>query len=208
MKRRCCMAYLFLLMVSCAWGQMQMSHVLKTMPDTLLPYLDASKRTELIDFYNMGVEAKTVNKFGGDTVLDTLATHYASLRLNESSTLQLLLLPQEGPDTLICAVRTYLGEVPESTVSFFAADWRRLDSSAYLAPLSPMALVERPDTMSLEQYETVLKILDPVMLEARLEADYTLTWTVSAPLLNEAERKALEAVALQRKLKWNGKTFN
>lgn len=191
-----------------AWGQTQMSDVIKTMPDTLLPYLDASKRTELIDFYKMGVEAKTTNKFSGATVLDTLSAHYAQLQLSESSTMQLLLLPQEDADTLICAVRTYLGEAPESTVSFYATDWRPLDASLYLPPLSPMALVERPDTMSVEQYDAVLKTLDPAMLEARLAPDSTLTFTVTAPLLNEAERKALEAVALQRKLKWNGKNFN
>ena len=178
------------------------------MPDTLLPYLDASKRTELIDFYKMGVEAKTTNKFSGETVLDTLSAHYAQLQLSESSTLQLLLLPQDDADTLICAVRTYLGEAPESTVSFYATDWHPLDASLYLPPLSPMALVERPDTMSVEQYETVLKTLDPIMLAARIEADGTLVWTVSAPLLSAAERKALASVALQRKLKWNGKTFN
>ena len=191
-----------------AWGQKQMSDVIKTMPDTLLPYLDASKRTELIDFYKMGVEAKTTNKFSGETVLDTLSAHYAQLQLSESSTLQLLLLPQDDADTLICAVRTYLGEAPESTVSFYATDWHPLDASLYLPPLSPMALVERPDTMSVEQYETVLKTLDPIMLAARIEADGTLVWTVSAPLLSAAERKALASVALQRKLKWNGKTFN
>ena len=131
--------FLFLLLTPTVWGQKQMSDVIKTMPDTLLPYLDASKRTELIDFYHMGVEAKTANKFGGETVLDTLAAHYASLQLNESSTLQLLLLPQESPDTLICAVQTYLGEAPESTVSFYTAQWHRLDASAFLPALSPMA---------------------------------------------------------------------
>ena len=208
MNIRSIILFLFLLLTPTVCGQKQMSDVFKTMPDTLLPYLDASKRTELIDFYHMGVEAKTANKFGGDTVLDTLAAHFATLQLNESSTLQLLLLPQESPDTLICAVQTYLGEAPESTVSFYTAQWRRLDASAYLPALSPMALVERPDTMSVEQYDAVLKTLDPAMLEARLAPDCTLTFTITAPLLNEAERKALEAVALQRKLKWNGKNFN
>ena len=51
-----------------------MDEVFKAMPDTLLPYLNKEKRTELVDFYHIGVKAETKNKLDENTVLDTLTT--------------------------------------------------------------------------------------------------------------------------------------
>ena len=201
--------YVWLLCPVCVWGQSLMSEVIQTMPDSLLPYLDAGKRTELIDFYHMGVEARTINKLEEGTVLDTLTNGYAALSLSESSRLQLLLLPNEESDTMICAVHTFLGEAPESSVSFYTRDWRKLEAANFISPVSAQSMMVRPDTMSVEQYDSLLKTIDPVMMAAQLSAtDLTLTWTISTPMLNEKEKKALEAILLQRKLKWNGKRFN
>ena len=186
-----------------------MDEVFKAMPDTLLPYLNKEKRTELVDFYHIGVKAETKNKLDENTVLDTLTTGMASLRLSESSTLQLLMLPRQGGDTIVCAVKTFFGEAPESTVAFYTRDWQGVTADSVMSEIDARSLVARPDTMTVERYEALLKYIDPWMMEARVsEADLSLTWTLSLPMLSESEKKDLKDIILQRKLKWNGKRFN
>ena len=192
-----------------ASAQRQMKDFIKAMPDSLVPYLNITKRTELIDFYEMGVEAATFNRLSENTVLDSLTANFADLRLSERSRMQLALLSLEGGDTLICMVRTYLGEEPESNVAFYDAAWHKQDAGTFLSVFDPMSLMVRPDTMSEERYEQLVRMVDPVMTSAVVDAkDQTLTFSLSTPMLRRAEREELKAILVQRKFKWNGRKFN
>ena len=190
-------------------AQRKMRDFIKTMPDSLVPYLNTTKRTELVDFYEMRADAVTNNLLMENTVLDSLTAIYADIRLNESSRMQLGLLTQENGDTLICVLRTYLGEAPETTIAFYDEMWRLRDASLYLSPVDTTSLMQRPDTMTVERYEQLVRLVDPVMVAAEmLPSVKSLTFSLSIPLLSEADKKELKTILVQRNLNWNGRKFN
>ena len=131
-----------------ASAQRQMKDFILTMPDSLVKYLNTTKRTEMVDFYFMGVKAETFNLLSEGTVLDSLTANHADIRLNESARMQLHLLPRENGDTVVCMVRTFLGEAPESTFAFYDSNWKSLERKGFLPEVDPMSLIHRPDTMT------------------------------------------------------------
>ena len=192
-----------------ASAQRQMKDFILTMPDSLVKYLNTTKRTEMVDFYFMGVKAETFNLLSEGTVLDSLTANHADIRLNESARMQLHLLPRENGDTVVCMVRTFLGEAPESTFAFYDSNWKSLERKGFLPEVDPMSLIHRPDTMTVERYEELLRLVDPLMVAAEITpADGALTFSLSTPMTTKKEREALQDILVQRKLKWDGKGFN
>ncbi len=79
----------------------EMRDCFKTMPDSLLPYLSANNRLDMIDFIDSGMEAKINNAFDEPCYLDTLSTDYLRLRLTGSSVMEMRLSksPEILPDS-------------------------------------------------------------------------------------------------------------
>lgn len=190
-------------------AQRQMKDFIISMPDSLVRYLNTTKRTEMVDFYFMGVKAETFNLLSEGTVLDSLNASYADIRLSESSRMQLGLLSREKGDTVICMLRTYLGEAPESAFAFYDTGWKKVEMPGLVPTVEPMSLVQRPDTMDTEKYEELLRLLDPLMVAAEMApGDRSLVFSLSTPMTTKKEREKLNAILVQRKFKWNGQTFN
>ena len=192
-----------------SFAQKQMKDYWVAMPDSVVPYLNKTKRTEMVDFYQMGVKAETFNLLQGATTLDSLTASFADVTLNPTARIQLSLLPTTGGDTLICMSRTYYGEAPETTVSFYDSQWRPIPSAGLLPTVQPESLVQRPDTMTVERYDDLFRLVDPMMTYALMSSGgQELTFFLSTPMVTKKEKMALEAILVQRKLKWDGEKFN
>ncbi len=191
-----------------AFAQRTMRDFIISMPDSLVEYLNKTKRTEMVDFYDMGVKAETSNLLQGATVLDSLTKDFADISLNKSVRMQLALLPRLNDDSLICMVQTFMGEAPESEVAFFDTQWQHVDADGLLEKVPSSMLLHRPDTMTVERYEQLVRLLDPVMVAADVSPDKSITFSLSMPMTTKEEREELKSVILQKKLKWNGKRFN
>ena len=102
-----------------------------------------------------------------------------------------------------------MGEAPESVVSFYDTKWGKRDEKEFLSIVEPSLLVNKPDTMDVERYEQLVKLVDPIMVQAVfLPEDQSLEFSLSTPLLTLKEKESLNAILVQRKLKWNGRMFN
>lgn len=177
------------------------------LPDSVAPYLSGSQRLECVDFYEMHSTAETTNLLGGRTRIDTMAVDFMQVRLSKASSLQMKLLPAaDGKDSVLCVVHTFFGPEKESSVELFTQDWRpmgRVDISVDAA-----SCFARPDSMSSARFNELLACPDPVMFSAELAADSnTLTVKPNYSVASESDRKELDAMALQKKLNWNGATF-
>ena len=210
---------LFVCVSTLAGAQTSMRQLWLTMPDSLCVYLDEGRRTELVDFIDMGVKSEVKNLMNGQSVMDTLTADFTQVQLSESLTLQLKLLPVADADTLLCMVRTFSAPAAESHVSFFDTSWKPLSGDFGLTSMrqpesdaAATAMVEnfvsRPDTMAVDQFQSLKKLIDPVMLSAELSpADATITFSLSSPLTTREEQEQLKAILLQRKFKWQAGTF-
>ena len=108
-------------------------------------------------------------------------------------------------DSVLCVVRSWDGPKRDSEVQLFDRQWKPLQ-----APLtfSADSFVCRPDTMSEERFSRLVAMLDPIMFSVSLSpVENVLLVKLSPVVPNPEEEKAIEQILVQRKLKWDGKTF-
>ncbi len=204
---------LLLLLQALSMSAKSMVEIWKSMPDSLLPYIDRTHRQEMTDFIAMGLKGDVDNSLQGKSVMDTLTQSYIHVTLNKSASLQLRRLPIRGGDSIVCVVRTWLGPGKESDVSFYDQNWQMLDAHSMFGDLSlenlAPALLVRPDTMSQARFEELVAKIDPLMVSARLFVDSDdLEVSLSLPEYNYAIMNELNAIVRLTRLKWNGEIFN
>ena len=179
------------------------------MPDSLLPYLDKSKRAQLLELNDDRMPAEVDNKLQGTSRLDTLLQNFLQVSASESMVLQMKLLPcqsAEGQeaDSVLCMVQTLKGPCPESRVRLFSRSWELLSDTCY----RDKKLLMRPDSISAERFAELLESISLVVWKSELLPDADeLVLTPSLPLLFVEEKEKMKPLLLQRNLKWNGKTF-
>lgn len=108
-------------------------------------------------------------------------------------------------DSVLCVVRSWDGPKRDSEVQLFDRQWK-----PFQAPLtfSADSFVCRPDTMSEERFSRLVALLDPIMFSVSLSpAENVLLVKLSPVVPNPEDEKAIEQILVQRKLKWDGKTF-
>lgn len=108
-------------------------------------------------------------------------------------------------DSVLCVVRSWDGPKRDSEVQLFDRQWKPLQ-----APLtfSADSFVCRPDTMSEERFSRLVALLDPIMFSVSLSpVENVLLVKLSPVVPNPEDEKAIEQILVQRKLKWDGKTF-
>ena len=227
-------AIALLLLLPLTVGAQTVRDLWLSMPPSFAPYLNTSLRTQCLDFYDMHTDAQTDNALKGKSRIDTLTSTFLAATLSKAHTLQMKLLPASGSgsgsasgsasglgssmvsgsgsssslsscDSVLCVVRSWDGPKRDSEVQLFDRQWKPLQ-----APLtfSADSFVCRPDTMSEERFSRLVAMLDPIMFSVSLSpAENVLLVKLSPIVPNPEDEKAIEQILVQRKLKWNGKTF-
>lgn len=215
---------LLLLLLPLTVGAQTVRDLWLSMPPSFVPYLSTSLRTQCLDFYDMHTDAQTDNALKGKSRIDTLTSTFLAATLSKAHTLQMKLLPASGSglgsslgsgsgsssslsscDSVLCVVRSWDGPKRDSEVQLFDRQWKPLQ-----APLtfSADSFVCRPDTMSEERFSRLVALLDPIMFSVSLSpAENVLLVKLSPVVPNPEDEKAIEQILVQRKLKWDGKTF-
>ena len=175
------------------------------MPTSIAGSLEKSTRQELLDLKEMKKKAVISGPLGEECSIDTLTADYLSARLSDVSTLQMKMLPTSSGDSLLCLVQTYTGPLPESSISFYTPDWKAL-------PMPSMHLdvdLQRPDTMTQDDFSKLQALFDPKLISFTLSpSNKELVVALSPVIISEEEKAPVKTLTLQRKLNWNGKTFN
>lgn len=169
------------------------------MPDSIVPYLNRSLRTELADYITMGMKSEVMNALRDTTRIEKLTDDYILVNLSNATKLEIKSLDA----STIAMVQTWCGPLAESKLSLFTNNW---EAKQLNIDVSPMFV--KPDTMSQQRYSELLDMANVTMNEMQLSVkDYSLTIKYSVPLLSSTDKKEMQAILRQRKLNWNGTTF-
>ena len=123
---------MLLLLANGAFAQITMGEALKSMPDSLMPYLSHINRLDCIDFCEANMKAEVRNALEGKSELLQLTSNYALFRLNDASTLELCLLDTDSRQ-LICMIQTFGTDLRESVISFYTTSWQQLPMGEFLS---------------------------------------------------------------------------
>jgi hypothetical protein len=163
-------------------AQITVRDLLKSMPDSVIPYLTENNRLDMIDFMESNMDAVVTNTLGGKSQLLQLTDQYASIQLNESSSVAMRLLdvptPVDSLSQILCLVRTYGSDIRESTIAFYSLAWRLLPISDYFSQPNDMfsaTLGDKEPCLTLRQ-ELILDSLGEEEKEKSKEVLTTLKW--------------------------------
>lgn len=165
-----------------------MAEVFVSMPDEYVPQLEDAWRKDLVDLYNSGENAQLKNNMNGTSRLVKLTKDYLLLESTERTTLELKLLPLVNNTFVICKIITVKAPVADSRIAFFSPDWKPLNASDLLEPVTAGWFIrEDADKESMAFQESTSR-LDMDLFEYKLSPDdYTLTQIYTTPQYTDKE---------------------
>ena len=170
------------------------------MPDSIIPYLNNSLRTELTDYIDMHIKSEVRNLLNDTTKIDTvLSDNYMSVILSKSSKMELKILD----NNTIGVLQTWFGPSAESKLSLYNKNWELIKENINLQPV-----IELPDSLSNDAVSQLYSLLEPKMIKMKfLPNENSVLVDYSLSLLANDDKTKIKTIIKQRKYKWNGETF-
>lgn len=169
------------------------------MPDSILPYLSKSQRTELADYVEMKAEPAVLSTFGDSVRIERMTNNYLLLKANEATRLEIKLLD----NNTLALVQTWMAPAAESKLSLFNLQWQPKE-----AVVAYKANIVKPDSMSDEDFSDLKTLMSPCLKEYRLSADNnSLSVSWNYPLLSKKDVKRVTELLKSQVLNWTGKDF-
>lgn len=169
------------------------------MPDSILPYLSKSQRTELADYVEMKAEPAVLSTFGDSVRIECMTNNYLLVKANELTRLEIKLLD----NNTIALVQTWMAPAAESKLSFFNLQWQPKE-----VVVDYKVNIVKPESMSDEDFVDLKTLMFPRLKEYRLSADNnSLSVSWNYPLLSKKDVKRVADLLKPQVLNWTGKDF-
>ena len=169
------------------------------MPDSILPYLSKSQRTELADYVEMKAEPVVLNVFGDSVRIERMTNNYLLVKASEVTSLEIKLLD----NNTLALVQTWKAPAAESKLSLFDLQWQPKE-----AVVEYNENIVKPDTMTDEEFNDLKSLMYPRLKEYRLSPENnSLSVSWNYPLLSKKELKRMVDLLKPQVLNWRGRDF-
>ncbi len=169
------------------------------MPDSVLPYLSKSQRTELADYVDMKADPAVLNAFGDSVRIERMTNNYLLVKASKVTRLEIKLLDNNN----LALVQTWKAPVAESKLSLFNLQWQPKE-----AVVEYNENIVKPDTMTDEEFNDLKSLMYPRLKEYRLSPDNnSLSVSWNYPLLSKKELKRMVDLLKPQVLNWTGRDF-
>jgi len=169
------------------------------MPDSILPYLSKSQRTELADYVEMKAEPAVLSTFGDSVRIERMTNNYLLLKANEATRLEIKLLD----NNTLALVQTWMAPAAESKLSLFNLQWQPKE-----VVVDYKANIVKPESMNDEDFADLKTLMFPRLKEYRLSSDNnSLSVSWNYPLLSKKDVKRVTEILKSQVLNWTGKDF-
>ena len=169
------------------------------MPDSILPYLSKSQRTELADYVEMKAEPVVLNVFGDSVRIERMTNNYLLVKASEVTLLEIKLLD----NNTLALVQTWKAPAAESKLSLFDLQWQPKE-----AVVEYNENIVKPDTMTDEEFNDLKSLMYPRLKEYRLSAENnSLSVSWNYPLLSKKDAKRVADLLKMQVVNWTGKDF-
>ena len=169
------------------------------MPDSILPYLSKSQRTELADYVEMKAEPVVLNVFGDSVRIERMTNNYLLVKASEVTLLEIKLLD----NNTLALVQTWKAPAAESKLSLFDLQWQPKE-----AVVEYNENIVKPDTMTDEEFNDLKSLMYPRLKEYRLSPENnSLSVSWNYPLLSKKELKRMVDLLKPKVLNWTGRDF-
>ena len=169
------------------------------MPDSILPYLSKSQRTELVDYVDMKADPAVLNAFGDSVRIERMTNNYLLVKASKVTRLEIKLLD----NNTLALVQTWKAPAAKSKLSLFNLQWQPKE-----AVVVYNENIVKPDSMSEEEFADLKSLMYPRMREYRLSAENnSLSVSWNYPLLSKKDAKRVADLLKMQVVNWTGKDF-
>lgn len=120
------------IMVSLATNAKDIHDFFVSEPNNVFNLLNSSTRLDMIDYYHSGSTPELQNQIGDKSQLMELTDNYIKVKLSESSTTEVKMIPISKRDTILVVAQTFYTPTPESKLTIYNTDWEELEIERYL----------------------------------------------------------------------------
>ena len=104
-----------------------------TAPDSVVRLLPQSTRLDMVDYFNYGSKRASQNYFGGDARITSIGDALVSLDVDSDVAMQMAVISAKS-DTVLAVVTTLSLPSRDSSVKFYATDWKPLKKAPFSFP--------------------------------------------------------------------------
>lgn len=176
-------------------------------PRQIFPLLDRNARLDMIDYFENGMANTTSNAMQGQSAVTAVSPMSLSLKMTDSSSYEIDLLPTAKGDTLVMLISTVATPAPDSKVSIRTTDWRTdLTAAAFTRPTLDQWLTDkgRDNKGEVEAFVPFLLISYSYDPES---AVLKLTNNTRQFLSSDIYEIVAPYLLGEKSYKWNGKKF-
>lgn len=175
------------------------------MPDSIFPYLTKDQRQELVSLRNVDASTPAVlrSALNCSVSMTYLDAERLTVEVDSTVVMEIARQPVSGADSVFCMLTTVATPERDTQADIYDKDWNRAGE----VPLADISLVQRPDTMGENAFSELTKLIEIKIVEAHFVDASTIAVKQNVPLVSRDERKRLDAILVERKLKWDGKSF-
>ncbi|MCM1164206.1 MAG: DUF3256 family protein [Muribaculaceae bacterium] len=175
-------------------------------PTSVYPLLDRTTRLDMIDYAVNNLTTPSANALDGHSAITELTSESLKLRLTDSSTSQLVVLPTKGDNAVVAVISTVATPGLDSSISFYTTEWSQLPTSGLFAkPVWKDWLTPDGDLA------TVMS-LTPFMLSSYVYDPATKTLTLTNNLSGFLDEDVYETISSSLlptiTYVWDGKKFS
>lgn len=105
-------------------AQITMADAFRSMPDSLMPYLSANNRLDMIDFIDAGMKAEVTNLLDGKSELLLLTADSASILMSEKLQVGLKLIQKDSTVVMMRRVYTVSDSQTMTVTSYYSTLWQ------------------------------------------------------------------------------------
>lgn len=177
-----------------------------SMPDSMIPYVSKEQRQDLVNMKNIdpGTDATLTTMFKSNVVLKYLSEERMTFEVGTLCYEIGRLYSNILGDSVYCMLNTLQTPEKETLAHIYNKEWKKISDLSF----DSLVNMEKPDTMQSELYLEALSLIEYPVVEAYFDdGPSAICLKCNFPMVNESEKKKLEAFVLQRKLKWNGESF-
>jgi hypothetical protein len=108
-----------------------------------------------------------------------------------------------------CLLRHIKAPECETVCKIYDSKWKLIKTISF----DDIQFTQRPDTMSQERYDELLRLIEFPLVEAHLDkssgenAPVTLILSLNPPMLTKEQRKSVSQILNRKKVIWDGENF-
>lgn len=107
-------------------AQPTMADVFRSMPDSLMPYLSANNRLDMLDFIDAGMKAEVTNLLDGKSEMLLLTADSASIMMSSKLQVGLKLIQKDSTIVMMRRVYTISDNQAMTVISYYSTSWQPL----------------------------------------------------------------------------------